>query len=106
MLTVTFSKEIVQVGGDFGEGLVRLECFEDEEREKGESLDMDDEADNSDKDEPREWERSIRFNFVGEDIKDDDFLLFPLEQVGSSSSWLSLAEELRMFESMNVMESS
>lgn len=47
-LTVTFSNDMVQVGGDFGDGRERLEG------EKDESLDMDDEVDSRNKDDEQE----------------------------------------------------
>jgi hypothetical protein len=100
ILTVTFSSDIVQVGGDFRElgEFKRFECFWDE---KGESFVVNDEADKRDKEEPREWVRSTRFSFVGEDGKNDrDFLLFP---VFSTSSRLSSTED-RMLDNIKVME--
>jgi len=102
MLTVTFSNEIVQVGGDFLE-LGDAERFGDFWEEKEDSLDMvdvvNDDADNKDNDEPRECERSRRFNFVGEEGRNDsDFLLVPLEQVCSAT--LSSRTE----DNMKVME--
>lgn len=94
MLTVTFSSEIVQVGGDFLELCEASwpERFDDLWFENDDSLDkvdvVNDEADNRDKDEPREWERSRRFNFVGEEGRNDkdDFLLLPVCSVTVLSS--------------------
>lgn len=86
MLTVTLSSEIVQVEGDFLELSEASwpERFDGLWFENDDSLDkvdvVNDEADNKDKDEPREWERSRRFSFVGEEGRKDkdDFLLLPV----------------------------